>query len=74
MSIPQFPKNLGGAIDLSSLGKPKAAPSQGANYEVATAENFVPEFVAKSREFPVVVLVFSDRSPASVEIRDTFAR
>ena len=74
MSIPQFPKNLGGAIDLSSLGKPKVAPSKDANYEVATAENFVPDFVAKSRELPVVVLVYSDRSPASVEIRDTFGR
>lgn len=73
MSIPQFPKNLGGAIDLSSLGKPKTAQAQNPNYAVATAENFVPEFVAKSKEIPVLVLIYSDRSPASIEIRDTFA-
>ena len=73
MSIPQFPKNLGGAIDLSSLGKPKPATSQAPSYALATAENFLPDFVTKSREIPVLVLVYSDRSPASIEIRDNFA-
>ena len=73
MSIPQFPKNLGGAIDLSSLGKPKPAASQAPSYALATAANFLPDFVTKSREIPVLVLVYSDRSPASIEIRDNFA-
>ena len=73
MSIPQFPKNLGGAIDLSSLGKPKPAASPAPSYALATAANFLPDFVTKSREIPVLVLVYSDRSPASIEIRDNFA-
>jgi putative thioredoxin len=72
--MPNLPKNFGRAVDLSSLGKPRAPKSAQSNFSEATAENFIPELVAKSKEIPVVVLAYSDRSPASIEIRDLLAK
>lgn len=74
MSIPQLPKNFGRAVDLSSLGKPKASPTAKRDFAEANVENFIPDFVAKSRELPVIVLAYSDRSPASIELRDLLAK
>lgn len=65
-----LPRNLGRAYDLSSLGKPKsAAPSSG-----VTAENLMAEYVAHSKERPVIVLAYSDRSAPSVELRDLMSK
>lgn len=72
--MPQLPKNFGRAVDLSSLGKPKPAAASESNFPVATAANFMSDFVAKSRELPVIVLAYSERSPASVEVRDVLAK
>ena len=61
---------MGRAYDLSSLGKPKSTtPSAG-----VTAENFMTEYVSKSKEMPVVVLAYSDRSAPSVQLRDLMAK
>ena len=61
---------MGRAYDLSSLGKPKSAtPSAG-----VTAENLMTEYVAKSKEMPVVVLAYSDRSAPSLQLRDLMAK
>lgn len=72
--MPQLPKNFGRAVDLSSLGKPKPAANSETNFPVATAANFMSDFVTKSRELPVIVLAYSERSPASVEVRDVLAK
>lgn len=72
--MPQLPKNFGRAVDLSSLGKSKPAANSETNFPVATAANFMSDFVAKSRELPVIVLAYSERSPASVEVRDVLAK
>lgn len=74
MSTPQLPKNFGRAFDLSSLGKPKAAPSQSSAYIEATAENLMNEFVERSKEIPVVLLAYSDRSAITTELRDLMAK
>ena len=61
---------MGRAYDLSSLGKPKSTtPSAG-----VTAENFMTEYVSKSKEMPVVVLAYSERSAPSVQLRDLMAK
>ena len=61
---------MGRAYDLSSLGKPKSTtPSAG-----VTAENFMTEYVSKSKEMPVIVLAYSDRSAPSVQLRDLMAK
>lgn len=64
--MPNLPRNMGRAYDLSSLGKPKSAvPSNG-----VTAANLMSEYVAHSKELPVIVLAYSERSAPTVQLRD----
>ena len=72
--MPQLPKNFGRAYDLSSLGKPKGAPSPQGDVNEATVENLMADFVEKSKEIPVVLLAYSDRSAITTELRDLMAK
>ena len=72
MSIPGIPGGFGRAIDLSSLGKPKIERPT-SNFPEVTVENLMADFVQRSRELPVVLLAYSERSPASIQIRDLMA-
>lgn len=69
-----FPGNLGRAYDLSSLTKPKSDVTQSSSTAEATVENFITDFVSRSKEKPVVLLAYSPRSTASVELRDLMAQ
>lgn len=61
-----LPPNFGRAVDLSSLTKPaKATNAIAATYEI-TAENFASNAVELSRAKPVILLVWSPRSPESM--------
>ena len=61
---------MGRAFDLSSLTKPKVDPAPSSSVPEATVENFMTSFVATSKEKPVVLLAYSPRSKASVDLRD----
>jgi len=74
VSASQIPRNFGGAVDLSSLGKPKPTSTTASNVPEATAENFMADFIEKSRELPVIILAYSERSPAAVQLRDLLAK
>ncbi len=73
MSMPPLPGNFGRAFDLSSLTKPKTESVSSSAALEATVENFITDFVSISKEKPVVLLAYSQRSPASVELRDLMA-
>lgn len=73
MSLPPIPQNFGRAFDLSSLTKPKSADAPKSMANEATVENFMNEFVAKSKTQPVVLLAYSPRSQASLDLRDLMA-
>lgn len=73
MNRPPLPGNFGRAFDLSSLTKPKVETSSESALE-ATAENFMTNFVSQSKEKPVVLLTYSQRSPASIQLRDLMAK
>ena len=61
-----LPPNFGRAVDLSSLTKPAQATNAiAANYEI-TADNFAAKAVELSRTKPVILLVWSPRSPESM--------
>lgn len=61
---------MGRAFDLSSLTKPRVEASQSSMVPEATVENFMTTFVATSKEKPVVLLAYSPRSKASIDLRD----
>lgn len=71
--MPQLPKNFGRAFDLSSLGKQKSTPAPENSAHEVTVENLIPDYVEKSREVPVVLLAYSQRSAISTELRDLMA-
>ncbi len=73
MSIPPLPQNFGRAFDLSSLAKPTAKEAPTGQAKEATVENFMSEFVSLSAAKPVVLLAYSPRSQASIELRDLMA-
>lgn len=73
MSMPPLPGNFGRAFDLSSLTKPKVEANSNSALE-ATAENFMTDFVSQSKEKPVVLLTYSQRSSASIQLRDLMAK
>ena len=73
MSMSPLPGNFGRAFDLSSLTKPKAESVSSSVALEATVENFITDFVSISKEKPVVLLAYSQRSPASIELRDLMA-
>ncbi|MDP1851595.1 MAG: tetratricopeptide repeat protein [Candidatus Planktophila sp.] len=62
------PPNFARAVDLSSLGKPKAAPvGPMPGLEVTTA-NLTSEFLPLSHKKPIIVIAWSTRSPESMEM------
>ncbi|NMR19966.1 tetratricopeptide repeat protein [Cellulomonas fimi] len=78
MSQPSSPPSrldVRGAVDLGALGRPTtpppgapgSAPAAGP-YVVDTTESTFPELVQSSTQYPVVVLLWSSRSPASTEL------
>jgi len=73
MTIPPLPQNMGRAFDLSSLTKPKVAESEISSAPEATVENLMNDYVARSKEKPIVLLAYSPRSKASMELRDLMA-
>lgn len=68
--MPPVPNNFGRAFDLSSLTKPKPTQESTSNVAEATVENFMVDFVTVSKEKPVVLLAYSPRSQATLELRD----
>ena len=73
MTLPPLPQNMGRAFDLSSLTKPKVVESENQSVPEATVENLMTDYVALSKEKPVVLLAYSPRSKASVDLRDLMA-
>lgn len=73
MTLPPLPQNMGRAFDLSSLTKPKVVASENQSVPEATVENLMTDYVALSKEKPVVLLAYSPRSKASVDLRDLMA-
>jgi putative thioredoxin len=65
------PPNFAQAVDLSSLGKPKAAPTEAMPGLEVTAANLTAEFLPLSRTKPVIVIAWSVRSPESIEMVKT---
>ena len=65
------PPNFAQAVDLSSLGKPKAAPAEAMPGLEVTAANLTTEFLPLSRTKPVIVIAWSVRSPESIEMVKT---
>jgi putative thioredoxin len=61
-----------GAVDLSGLKKPAQREGGAAGIEVTEA-NFDAEVLARSNTVPVVVLLWSPRSQACVQLADTLA-
>ena len=70
MSLPPLPNNMGRAFDLSSLTKPKVENEQASPIPEATVENFMENYVSISKIKPVVLLAYSPRSKASIDLRD----
>jgi len=65
------PPNFAQAVDLSSLGKPKAAPTEAMPGLEVTAANLTTEFLPLSSTKPVIVIAWSVRSPESIEMVKT---
>lgn len=70
MSLPPLPNNMGRAFDLSSLTKPKVEAEPSSLIPEATVENFMDSYVAVSKTKPVVLLAYSPRSKATIDLRD----
>ncbi len=62
------PPNFARAVDLSSLGKPKAAPTEPMPGSEVTAANLTSQFLPLSHKKPVIVIAWSARSPESMEM------
>ena len=65
------PPNFAQAVDLSSLGKPKAPPAGPMSGLEVTAANLTAEFLPLSRTKPVIIIAWSSRSPESIEMVKT---
>ena len=70
MSMP--PAGFGRAFDLSSLTKPKVEVGATASDE-ATVENFMADYVGRSKEKPVVLLAYSPRSATGCSFMNAIA-
>ena len=66
-----LPPNFGRAVDLSSLGKPKAEVAGPMPGVEITPENLTNEFLALSKSKPVILICWSPRSPESQEVLAT---
>ena len=62
------PPNFAQAVDLSSLGKPKSAPTGPTPGVAVTAENLTSEFLPLSKNRAVILFCWSARSAESVEM------
>lgn len=69
-----LPPNFGQAFDLSSLTKPKVDPSMPMPGIQVTVENLSNEILSLSLVRPVIVLMWSSRSPESVEMIKTLGK
>lgn len=66
-----LPPNFGQAFDLSSLTKPKVDPSIPMPGIEVTLENLNTEILPLSKIRPVIILMWSARSPESIEMAKT---
>ena len=69
---------MAGAVDLSALKQPARAPGEGAGTAPSggveiTETNLEAEVLARSSQLPVVVLLWSPRSEASVQLGDALS-
>ncbi len=62
------PPNFAQAVDLSSLGKPKSAPTGPTPGIAVTAENLTTEFLPLSKTRAVILFCWSPRSAESIEM------
>jgi len=69
-----LPPNFGQAFDLSSLTKPKVDPSVPMPGIEVTVENLSNEILPLSLVRPVIVLMWTSRSPESVEMTKTLGK
>jgi len=69
-----LPPNFGQAFDLSSLTKPKADPATPMAGIQVSVENLSTEILPLSLIRPVIVLMWSPRSPESVEMIKTIGK
>ena len=69
-----LPPNFGQAFDLSSLTKPKVDPSVPMPGITVTVENLSSEILPLSLVRPVIVLMWTSRSPESVEMVKTLGK
>jgi putative thioredoxin len=69
-----LPPNFGQAFDLSSLAKPKVDPSVPMPGIEVTVENLSNEILPLSLVRPVIVLMWTSRSPESVEMVKTLGK
>ena len=69
-----LPPNFGQAFDLSSLTKPKVDPSVPMSGIEVTVENLSNEILPLSLVRPVIVLMWTSRSPESVEMIKTLGK
>jgi putative thioredoxin len=69
-----LPPNFGQAFDLSSLTKPKVDPSMPMPGIQVTVENLSNEILPLSLVRPVIVLMWSSRSPESMEMVKTIGK
>ena len=69
-----LPSNFGQAFDLSSLTKPKVDPSVPMPGIEVTVENLSNEILPLSLVRPVIVLMWTSRSPESVEMVKTLGK
>ena len=69
-----LPPNFGQAFDLSSLTKPKVDPSIPMPGIQVTVENLSNEILPLSLVRPVIVLMWSSRSPESMEMVKTLGK
>ena len=67
------PPNFAQAVDLSSLGKPKIAPSASTPGIEVTASNLTSELLPLSKVKPVILFCWSARSPESIEMLTVMA-
>ena len=63
-----LPPNFGRAVDLSSLGKPKAEPRGPMPGVEISPQNFTEEFIAVSKSKPIILICWSPRSVESEEV------
>lgn len=62
------PPNFAQAVDLSSLGRPKAAPTGPTPGIEVSATNLATELLPLSKHKPVILFCWSARSPESIEM------